>query len=60
MGDLSFSNLLGSAMSNSLMLGILSTMKTINIEIDLAYWFLIIFTFIFLLSFIFSIKLINF
>lgn len=47
MGDLSFSNLLGSAMSNSLMLGILSTMKTINIEIDLAYWFLIIFTFIF-------------
>ena len=47
MGELSFSNLLGSAMSNSLMLGILSTMKAIRVEVDISYWFLLIFTFIF-------------
>jgi cation:H+ antiporter len=50
----SFSNLIGSAMSNTLMLGILSAIKTIEIEIDLAYIFLMIFTLaLFIVLFIF-------
>ncbi len=52
--DLSFSNLIGSAMSNTLMLGILSVIKTIEIEIDFPYIFLTFFTLaLFIVLFIF-------
>lgn len=41
--ELSFSNLIGSAISNVLILGILSFIKTIEIEVDRSYIFLMIF-----------------
>lgn len=45
--DLSFSNLIGSALGNVLMLGILSLIQTINVKVDISYLFLTIFSFIF-------------
>ena len=45
--ELSFSNLIGSAMGNVLMIGILSSLKTIKIEVDYSYVFLLIFSFVF-------------
>ncbi len=46
-GELSFSNLIGSAMGNVLMLGILSFIKNIEIKIGPSYLFLVIFVLIF-------------
>jgi cation:H+ antiporter len=46
-GELSFSNLIGSALGNTLMLGILSFTRAIKIEISTSYIFLIIFVLIF-------------
>lgn len=52
--ELSFSNLIGSAISNVLMLGFLSFIKPIDINIDIAYFFLIIFNIsLFILIYIF-------
>ncbi len=52
--ELSFSNLIGSAISNVLMLGFLSFIKPIDINIDVAYFFLIIFNIsLFVLIYIF-------
>lgn len=52
--ELSFSNLIGSAISNVLMLGFLSFIKPIDINIDAAYFFLIIFNIsLFILIYIF-------
>lgn len=52
--DLSFSNLIGSALGNTLMLGILSFIKPIKIDIDASYFFLMIFNLsLFILLFIF-------
>lgn len=52
--ELSFSNLIGSAISNVLMLGFLSFIKPIDINIDAPYFFLIIFNIsLFILIYIF-------
>lgn len=45
--ELSFSNLIGSAMGNSLAIGALSLAKTITVEVNLSYLFLTIFNLIF-------------
>lgn len=49
--DLSFSNLIGSAMGNSLAIGALSLAKTINVEVNSSYLFLTIFNFVFFIIF---------
>lgn len=45
--ELSFSNLIGSAIGNVLILGVLSFIKTIEIDVDTSYIFLMIFSLIF-------------
>lgn len=45
--ELSFSNLIGATITHILILGIFSFIKTINLEIDISYLFLTIFTLIF-------------
>lgn len=47
MSELSFSNLIGSAMGNVLMLGLLSFIKTIKIDVGPSYIFLTVFSLIF-------------
>jgi len=49
--DLSFSNLIGSAMGNSLAIGAFSLAKTINVEVNSSYLFLTIFNFVFFIIF---------
>ncbi len=51
MEDLSFSNIIGSAMGNSLTIGVLSLAQTINVKIDASYLFLTAFSFIFFIVF---------
>lgn len=49
--ELSFSNLIGSAMGNSLIIGALSLSKTIQVNVDASYIFLTVFNFIFFIIF---------
>lgn len=51
MEELSFSNLIGSAMGNSLIIGALSLSKTIQVEVNSSYIFLTVFNFIFFIIF---------
>lgn len=52
--ELSLSNLIGSSLGNVLMLGILSFLKPINIEINISYFFLMLFLIsLFILIYIF-------